>query len=142
MCLTIASVAFIISMTPIKLAFLVTTVSVRARTAIYLRTGARFPRAALVISFSSGMIILFCYCATLSNHERKRRIRIVKVIVLTLIPVLIVIEEQATRASFNLESLSFRQLFFLTVAITTVIIAIVCINKRMFHPKKSLIRSY
>lgn len=130
-------------MSPIKVAFSVTVRSVLVRITAYSIRSAIFPSAGVVISFSSGIIILFCYCAIITNHERKNynnNIIIFGTVVITPIIILLV-EASASRNNIK-SSIVIRSSPFIIRAMCVIVIAIICINKRIFSPLKSLIASY
>lgn len=129
--------------TPIKVAFTVTIRSVIVRIISYVYRSSVFPAAGVVISFASGIIILFCYCAILTRYERKtvKSGIIVGVLAITF-PLIIRITENSIRTNNSRVREIISSSYFICAAIGVVLISIVCINKRVFSPNKNLVRSY
>lgn len=128
---------------PIKVAFAITTASLLVRITAYSIRMSVFPRAGVVISFSSGIMILFCYCAIITNYERKNTTR--KILIIS--TVILVIALQTTRNNTQTSNNTatgriLRSSPFLLLGIIVIVVAMVCINKVMYSPKKAIISTY
>lgn len=128
---------------PIKIAFSITLSSIIVRILAYWPTSSIYPSCGVVISFSSGIIILFCYCAIINTHEktpRKKKTAIIRIMVFITI---FTIERRSTIES-NTGKINIVTQLATTplVAMGVIILAIVCINKRIFSPRKRLSFSY
>lgn len=129
------------SLSPLKLTFLVTTASVITRILIYSVSATIFAPSALTIRFSSGMIIVFCYCAIFTRFERKKS---------PLVPIIVRCSTWSVIRCIKTTSLSERRMQIrkflhtpiICLAIGAILIAIVGINKNIFSPSKSLLPSY
>lgn len=103
-----------------------------------------FPFIALLISFSSGIIIMFCYCRISLFHENTSIIykKSILVVIITLIILnIIIIKEDhnlAVNLSFSINTMN----FILIIAIIIVIITILCINNLIKTNKKSFLCNY
>ena len=128
-------------LSPLKVAFSVTLVSVALRVALYSTTSSVFPASGVVISFSSGIIILFCYCAMIRNYERKNS-GVIKWGFLALRVVLWRSWETRKGGYTRREVSRAMSSPILVFAIIVIITTMVCINKRIFTPTKSLMGSY
>jgi len=132
---------------PTKTSFFVVLTSLLVRVAAYSATSTVFPSARIAISFSSGMMILFCYCALMGGQEGKalknRRIGLVLLAVL-LGPLTVTVGESfgSTRNSKLLAITNMAYSPVLGVAMAVVVLAIVGINKSIYSPEKALTRSY
>lgn len=133
------------SISPIKLTFIVVILSINSRIVCYLHTISIFPSSSIIISFASGIIILFCYCSIITNHERKNSSRNIKIIateVLILVTIRGIAEtRESLSSSIRKRTLRVSSPFIIT-AMVVLLITMVCINKRIFSPKKSLSLSY
>ena len=102
-----------------------------------------FPRAGVVISFSSGIIILFCYCAIITNYERKN-INKTTLIIVVVASVMLrntrILENKQTTNNLSTRIMSRRPI--LIIGMIVILVRIVCINKAIFSPKKTIISSY
>lgn len=130
-------------MTPLNLALTLTITSIVLRIIVYSRSLSIFPSAIILISFSSGIIIVFCYCAIITNYIQKSSNRITLNIILVLVlPLIISIRklENKNDNSVLIKSLSTTPIVCL--AIRVVIVSIICINKRIYKKEKPLKISY
>jgi len=126
---------------PIKVAFSVTTTSILIRLTAYINRSSVFPRSGIIISFSSGIIILFCYCAILTRYERKNyRNKIIITLTITCFTIIAIREKEGLTNIITANIINISP--FLVIAIAVIILSMVCINKTMFTPTKSLITSY
>lgn len=132
----------IINPAPMAISFIVVRISLLVGGFILVIKRNRFTTAALIISFSSGIIIIFCYCATLSNYEKKSKSRITCTIVIFILGALTTCSENI-RDSTNLsERIIPAMSVTIVLAIVVVILSIIRVNKRIFHPTKTRISSY
>lgn len=102
-----------------------------------------FPSAIILISFSSGTIVVFCYCAIIANYIQKSSKRIVfTAIMVVLLPLVITTRKEImVRDRINLTK-NLSSSTIITTAILIVILRIMCINKRMYKKEKPLKMSY
>lgn len=128
---------------PIKIAFSITLGSIIVRIIAYWPTSSVYPSCGVIISFSSGIIILFCYCALINTHEKTPRKKKTTLIGLIIIITVFRIERRSTIES-NISKIRISTQLATTplVAIGIIILAMFCINKRMFSPRKRLSFSY
>ena len=108
----------------------------------YFNLNSIFTISAIILSFSSGIIILFSYCALITIYEEKIKN---KTGILIFIIILIIIFSSQT----NLYITEYKKTLensispsFLTIAIILILISIICINKRILNPQKSLNNSF
>lgn len=139
-----SSITVIKGVSPIKTTFCVVMLSLACATEIYNKYISAFPPCATIISFSSGIIILFCYCSIISNYERKiNRINKNILIWITFIVITMSISEAHTRMiSDRCKTNIPLSTPFIVTAIIVVVLTIKTINKRIFSPVKSLNSSY
>lgn len=125
---------------PIKTSVLITVVSLIISFRMYRNIPFLFPPRVLVISFSSSIIIVFCYCSIITNYESKTKIR--KILMVT-ISALIVISNRESNRLRRVKNIgvSLNSSFFL-VGMLFILVSIVCINKRVFRISKPLLQSY
>lgn len=139
--LILSTICLLPFLSPIKTALTVTMRSLLVRTWAYSSRSEIFVACAIIISFSSGIIILFCYCAILSTYERKNTNKTLILGVIVSSTIWCVFTNEAEPNSKNIE-ITINSGVSLCLAITIIIIAIICINKRTFNPKKTLKSSY
>ena len=103
-----------------------------------------FSTAVILISFSSGIIILFCYCSRIFNYEKNKSNKVRKIAVSLIVFTLVIAStEEKTYDSSVINSRTINsQIRTISVAIVLVILRIICVNKRIFQPKKSRITIY
>lgn len=137
--------AFILltNLTPLNLALILTTLSIVLRILAYSLSLSVFPSAIILISFSSGTIIVFCYCAIITNYIQKSSKRVIFIrIVVVAIPWIITTRKTVNNIdNLNLIKNLSTSCIILT-AIIIVILRIMCINKRMYKKEKPLKISY
>uniref|UniRef100_UPI00315C520E NADH dehydrogenase subunit 6 n=1 Tax=Sancassania mycophaga TaxID=3127633 RepID=UPI00315C520E len=128
---------------PIKVAFSVTISSIMVSVGCYSLCVAIFPSAGVVISFSSGMMILFCYCAMMTNYESKnyKNNTILMALILTM-PLMIMMSENMQMGNNMKNMLSINSSPLIVSVMGVIILGMICINKSMFSPSKTLITSY
>lgn len=130
-------------MSPIKIAFSITIASIIVRIIAYWPTSSVYPSCGVIISFSSGIIILFCYCAIINTHEKtpRKKKTILTGLIITII--LFRIENQTIIESNTRKIKIVTPLSTIPIAaIGVIILTMFCINKRIFSPRKRLSFSY
>lgn len=130
------------SLSPIKLSLTVIIASIIVRVSVVVRRRISVAPSAIVISFSSGIMILFCYCAAMSYYERKEKQNAIYLIILATLSLVAALEENMIETTENNIRIVERYRQFLTVAIALVLVTIVAVNKRIYNKKKSLRRTY
>lgn len=139
-------VLIVFTFSPFKLSLFLRLVSVLMRRVCYFLTGRVFVSSALVISFSSGMIILFSYCAIVSNYQTKNKMLGLVLFCLIVGGIfLFLLFRVFSKEGFMLQRV--RQglvsetsvLLFLMIM---VFFSIFNINKTYFNPTKKFIQSY
>ena len=130
------------SLSPIKLSLTVIIASIIVRVSVVVRRRISVAPSAIVISFSSGIMILFCYCAAMSYYERKEKQNAIYLIILATLSLVAALEENMIETTENNIRIVERYRQFLTVAIALVLVSIVAVNKRIYNKKKSLRRTY
>lgn len=102
-----------------------------------------FCASALIISFSSGIIIIFCYTAIISNYENKIRLKYWQtIIILGVIFCGLVCFNPAIREIQSKNTIIFISIPIITRIIIVVILSIKSINYVIIDPTKSLYSSY
>nr|YP_010503025.1 NADH dehydrogenase subunit 6 [Thyreophagus entomophagus]UXD78887.1 NADH dehydrogenase subunit 6 [Thyreophagus entomophagus] len=133
----------IYSLTPLKTTFLIIFWSIISSLQIYWKTSEIFPTSSVVISFSSGMMVLFCYCAMLTPYENKSKKNKKMILMITITLLLLTsMMEKTSVAMSNKESMKATLYTPLLLAMTLVIMSMKSINLVMFNPSKPLISSY
>jgi hypothetical protein len=128
-------------LSPVKIAFFTTILSILVSISAYPIRISVFPPSAVVISFSSGIIILFCYCAIITTHERKNSKNNIMILITTTI-VLFSTKRETTHSPTSTKIITTLASPFIWIAIAIIILAIVCINKSMYSPIKTLVQTY
>lgn len=131
------------SRSPFKLSLFLTITRTLIRGILYLMCNSIFIPCSLIISFSSGIIILFLYCSLCSTYERKNNLKINTIISVTIIITLaLYIPEEkymySLEKTINITRFSYSLVFVMFI----VIISIKCINMSFFNPTKKIIQSY
>lgn len=131
------------SRSPFKLSLFLTITRTLIRGVLYLMCNSIFIPCSLIISFSSGIIILFLYCSLCSTYERKNNLKINTIISVTIIITLaLYIPEEkymySLEKTINITRFSYSLVFVMFI----VIISIKCINMSFFNPTKKIIQSY
>lgn len=129
-------------LSPTVISLILTFAAIVSRIQLFNTTAETFPSAALTISFSSGIIILFFYCRTLSNYEKKTNSRLTINLCVILPIILVASKENLISLTQKVSQLISYQERFLIIAIVVIILAIVTINKRIFKPFKSVTAPY
>jgi len=131
-------------LSPLKIAFSTIILSIIVSIWIYRIRISLFPACRVTISFSSGIIVLFCYCTLLINYETKKyKISINYTILAALLIILNntnIIEIIKTRRNKKIVSISFSPILIIRIII--VLISIVCINKTINNLNKAIRESY
>lgn len=127
---------------PIKLAFTLTLCSLAATLSVYSSTSNVFPCCALVISFSSGIIILFCYSRTITLYERKNKAYKSTILAIPVIILFITLERGDNLIRPIKKCLIEINCPIIVAMMGLILCCIVAINVRIVNPSKQLIRSY
>ena len=129
----------IFNRSPLKISFLVILTSLLTRVEIYKNFYSLFPPSCVVISFSSGIIILFSYCTIITNYERKKSQKNLKLIIITTLLCLPFLRINENSILSNQEKLSTNlDSPYLLGILFVVILSIFCINNRAFSPIKPI----
>lgn len=133
---------------PMKLALMVCVMSVLLSFIYYTQTISLFTRRVVIISFSSGIIILFCYCASLCSYETSTKpqtpihIAMVVVLIMGLLIFKLPINTNTRTTPTFLKACLVETSRLLVFLIGVVILVIITINKAIFNPQKKIIKSY
>nr|YP_009019421.1 NADH dehydrogenase subunit 6 [Aleuroglyphus ovatus]AGM14591.1 NADH dehydrogenase subunit 6 [Aleuroglyphus ovatus] len=141
MMLMLSTICLLPFLSPIKTALTVTMSSLLVSTWAYSSSSEMFVACAIIISFSSGMMILFCYCAMLSTYESKNTNKTLILGVIVSSTIWCVFTNEAEPNYKNME-MTINSGVSLCMAMTIIIMAMICINKSTFNPKKTLKSSY
>jgi len=141
MIILITTLIIIPLISPIKLTFLLIISSIILRISSYWSFSSCFPARAVTLRFSSGIIIIFCYCSIIRNYEKKNNIK--KIIIIIIRPILFSSLEELCNKQDYLSFLNIQNFqSFLIIAIRVIILSMIIINKAIFDPLKSLNNSY
>jgi len=111
------------------------------RTLFFLNKRNLIAPAAIIISFSSGIIIIFCYCSVIANYEKKR-VNIMIALIARFIPVSLTLNEHKAEITQIAELTLSCYSIFLIRAIIVVILRLLGVNESIFNPMKIRITSY
>lgn len=143
--ITAARICLVItSASPIKLSLRLRLASIRVALLTYSQYTRIFAASTVVISFSSGIIILFCYCSILTNSERKNKNQLALTTLVILPTILTSLRVKPfVQPSPNQENLRMTLSSpTLLVCMSLVVLAMVCINTSIFSPSKPLKTSF
>nr|YP_009560919.1 NADH dehydrogenase subunit 6 [Trouessartia rubecula]QAB47271.1 NADH dehydrogenase subunit 6 [Trouessartia rubecula] len=134
------------SSNPLKLSLFLTYMSIIMGISSYLFTNSILTITITVISFSSGMMILFSYCSIMCNYEEKssqKKISYFAIIPLTLISILTLStftnSHPVSMGKMTTETFYTNSLIFMMFM---VIVSMVAINISFFNPTKKFMMSY
>ena len=132
-----------IHITPIRVSIALIAMSIIVRIHLLSATKRLFSPSVIVITFSSGIMIVFFYCRIFCIHEKKfSSAPNTSLLILLLIRLITKISESQLEEGFSVNlTLTFQE-SFLTLGIAMVVLRILGINNRIITPKKSLISSY
>lgn len=116
--------------------------SIIMRMLIYSSTSSVFCARAVVISFSSGMIVVLCYCSMSSNFERKRLLKVKELTVVSIVLLTLTIRKIKYRINQEITVKIFINSFIITLMIIIIIIAIKAVNINILNPTKSIMLTY
>nr|YP_010354342.1 NADH dehydrogenase subunit 6 [Blomia tropicalis]UOG85310.1 NADH dehydrogenase subunit 6 [Blomia tropicalis] len=143
--ITAASICLVMtSASPMKLSLSLSLASISVALLTYSQYTSIFAASTVVISFSSGMMILFCYCSMLTNSESKNKNQLA-LTTLVILPTMLtsLSVKPFVQPSPNQENLSMTLSSpTLLVCMSLVVLAMVCINTSMFSPSKPLKTSF
>nr|YP_010354355.1 NADH dehydrogenase subunit 6 [Lepidoglyphus destructor]UOG85323.1 NADH dehydrogenase subunit 6 [Lepidoglyphus destructor] len=127
---------------PMKLAFTLTVSSLGVSTLVYMSTASVFPPSALVISFSSGMMILFCYSSTMTSYESKTTPNILSsTLCLLACPALLVSSNSMLSSPMKKCVMELNTPLLLGM-MGLILCCMVAINMSVMDPTKQLMNSY
>nr|UBQ34135.1 NADH dehydrogenase subunit 6 [Lepidoglyphus destructor] len=127
---------------PMKLAFTLTVSSLGVSVLVYSSTTSVFPPSALVISFSSGMMILFCYSSTMTSYESKTNPNILtSALCLSICPALLVSSNSLLDSPMKKCVLELNTPMLLGM-MGLILCCMVAINMSVMNPTKQLMSSY
>ncbi|ACV04220.1 NADH dehydrogenase subunit 6 (mitochondrion) [Dermatophagoides farinae] len=131
------------SSSPFKLSLFLTMTSTLMSGVLYLMCNSIFIPCSLIISFSSGMMILFLYCSLCSTYESKNNLKMNTIMSVTIMMTLAlhVPEEKymySLEKTMNMTSFSYSLMFVMFM----VIISMKCMNTSFFNPTKKMMQSY
>nr|YP_009862155.1 NADH dehydrogenase subunit 6 [Carpoglyphus lactis]QKV10190.1 NADH dehydrogenase subunit 6 [Carpoglyphus lactis] len=132
------------SITPIKYTFSLTLSSLVVMIMSYEFCNSIFLSMAVVISFSSGMMILFSYCSVMTSYESKNKSSSASMLLYMLLGTLVLflspLSKNCLTGSVKMSMMaSGLSLMFM---MSLVILVMLMINKSLMSPKKSLLSSY
>lgn len=137
------SLILLANLTPLNLALTLTLTSITLRILTYRASLSVFPSAIILISFSSGTIILFCYCAIITNYIQKYSKRVLFNISLMIrLPIVITIRKRVEKIDNTLLIKTLSSSGIICLAIRIIILRIMCINKTIYKKDKPLKISY
>lgn len=138
----IISITLCYSISPINIVFFLILISILLRTWVAYQTAREFSSAAIVISFSRGIIVLFFYCRSFSNYERERSPRRKLMWIIFFISLFTFSRRKVNNLSIAVRSSLLCKEQFIKIAILAVLVAIIAINETIIDPKKALLSSY
>lgn len=139
----VVCLVLITNLTPLNLALTLTLTSITLRVLAYRISLSAFPSAIILISFSSGTMILFCYCAIITNYIQKSSKRVTFNLILMLrLPIVITSRKRLRKIDSVLLIKTMSSSTIICLAIRVVILRLVCINKTMYKKDKPLKISY
>lgn len=137
------SLILLANLTPLNLALTLTLTSITLRILAYRASLSVFPSAIILISFSSGTIILFCYCAIITNYIQKSSKRVLFNISLIIrLPIVITIRKRVEKVDNTLLIKTLSSSGIICLAIRIIILRMMCINKTIYKKDKPLKISY
>lgn len=129
-------------MTPTKIAFLLTIFSIIIRMLIYSSTASVFCARAVMISFSSGIMVVLCYCSISSNFERKNLLKITELTAVSITLLLLTIRKIKYRVNQEITMKIFINSVIVALIIIVILIAVKAVNINILNPTKSIILTY
>lgn len=132
----------LILVTPTKIAFLLTTFSIIVRILIYSTTTSVFCARTVLISFSSGIIVVLCYCSISSNFETKTLAKVTELAYVSTLILTFTIRKIKYRINQEIAIKIFINSIIVTLIIIIILIAIKAVNINILNPTKSIILTY
>lgn len=130
---------------PIKISFIVVLISVLVAANAYSISGRVIPSCATILTFSSGIIVLFCYCSIITIYEETPK-KVRPIAPIAVIGVALAIstitgdsKNTAIRSKIIIHSEKAR---LMLIAVGVLVITMICINKALFSPNKPIIIRY
>lgn len=132
--IALASIKTIIVINPTTIALSILTISLMVSVVIFKKTLVRWLAFVLILTFSSGMITLFIYVASLSPNEKikinKKNLILVVTILIARVPI---INSEVSKISIKTFS---RQTFIFVIAII-ILVRIVAIATQRYNPTQA-----
>lgn len=132
----------LILITPTKIAFLLTTFSIIIGIFMYSTRASVFCARAVIISFSSGIIVVLCYCSISSNFETKRISKITEAAIVSTLMITLTIRKIKYRINQEIIIKIFINSIIISLMIIFIFIAIKAVNINILNPTKSIILTY
>nr|YP_002650713.1 NADH dehydrogenase subunit 6 [Dermatophagoides pteronyssinus]ACF54666.1 NADH dehydrogenase subunit 6 [Dermatophagoides pteronyssinus] len=132
------------SSSPLKLSLFLTLISTTLGLLMYMISSSVFISCCLIISFSSGMMILFSYCSISSFYEYKNNLKnnMWFLLMSLLLLMLMLPQEKLTPSLEKLSMGTYIIPFMLIFLMFMVIVSMKCMNISFFNPTKKLMQSY
>lgn len=140
--LLILVIITLIRVSPLRIAFLIILFSLNLGILVYNVSSRIFPASGLIICFSSGIIIIFCYCRVRVNYIAQTFSK--KKIILTAlaIPLIRLTIKRKPQYSNKEIRIIINSRTILVVCMLIVVLTIVLTNKTLLNPYKSFKSSY
>nr|YP_009051472.1 NADH dehydrogenase subunit 6 [Psoroptes ovis]AIH15205.1 NADH dehydrogenase subunit 6 [Psoroptes ovis] len=132
------------SSSPFKISLMLAFVSTMCSAFLYFKSSSIFLCCSLVISFSSGMMILFSYCSMFSSCEYKNKAKLnLSPLILSLLMLSMLMVPQTTLFSSMEKLCSMVSVcLYMVFLMFIVIISMSAMNISFFNPTKKLMQSY
>lgn len=138
-------ILFKLKNSPIKTSIIVCILSIVVRIICYCISKSVFPSACIIISFSSGIIIMFSYCASTCNYEASRDKNNKTSVIIAALMFRLIIRNNETNnySTWNLEkSFIITSSINLLILIIYVVLIMCAINFCLLSPRKKIIKTY
>nr|YP_009504249.1 NADH dehydrogenase subunit 6 [Histiostoma feroniarum]AWX53525.1 NADH dehydrogenase subunit 6 [Histiostoma feroniarum] len=139
--LLLLAMMLFINTSPLVFSFMVLTMSLWVAMVVLMMTSSMFSSCCMVISFSTGMMILFCYCSSMVSFEKKKLSKMNTVLPTIVFMLTTNSENMSELTNVSMTSMEY-QLQFLTAVIMLVVATMLSVNKTMFNPSKSSMSAY
>lgn len=95
-----------------------------------------------MISFSSGIMVVLCYCSISSNFEGKNLLKITELTAVSITLLLLTIRKIKYRVNQEITMKIFINSVIVALIIIVIIIAVKAVNINILNPTKSIILTY
>nr|YP_009192674.1 NADH dehydrogenase subunit 6 [Tyrophagus longior]ALP46623.1 NADH dehydrogenase subunit 6 [Tyrophagus longior] len=135
----VCSFILLTNLSPLKLALTMTVTSMVVSVLAFSLSLSVFPSAGILISFSSGMMVVFCYCAMMANYSQKSS----KSVMIT-VTMAVLLQDVLTNGELIMVwvSMIFSKNLSLAMMVTIMsmisILSMMFTNKSMYKKEKSL----